>query len=156
MLSEKSKQEVSKLLDFDFKPVEEEVSPGEGDKRLKWSTVLIIALTLLAIAFAYLYVTTLQKYEQATQRVEELESITSQVVVPDSVKFEFTPEILQFKGVIVGPRIPTVIFEDKWGRNYVLPENSVVADWRVSIEGDTVMFESIKGSDRKIVFKGGE
>ncbi len=124
------------MLDFDFKPVEEELSPKGGDKRLKWGTILIVVLTILSIIFAYLYINTLQKLEEANNRIAELESNMSPPSFADSSeKFEFSPEILIYKGKIK----KVAMFEDRWGRNYVMPDGSVIADWELEIRGDTVL-----------------
>ncbi len=143
------------MLDFDFKPLEEEATPEKGDKRLRWGTVLIITLTLLTMIFAYLYVATLQKLEMDRNRIQELQSIVENETLRDSTYYEFNPRILRLKGILGGPKQTSVILEDEWQRSYVLTHNSIIANWRVVVDGDSVWFESLENGE-KIPITGGE
>ncbi len=143
------------MLDFDFKPLEEEATLEKGDKRLRWRTLLIIILTLLTMIFAYLYVATLQRLEVDKRRIQELQSMLDNNTLRDSTYYEFNPRILKLKGILGGPKQTSIILEDEWQRSYVLTHNSIIADWRVVVEGDSVWFESLENGE-KIPITGGE
>ncbi len=141
------------MLDFDFKPLEEETTPSGGDKRLRWGTALIVVLTLLTMAFAYLYVATLQKLEMAKSKLDDLEAVVAKDTLRDSTFYEFNPSMVILRGIIRGQKQTSVILEDKWERSYVLTHNSIVADWRIVVKGDSVWCVSMREPWRKVQIK---